>query len=178
VVERGTGTRAALDDRPVAGKTGTSQAWRDAWFDGYIPQLATVVWVGNPVPVEDGYGNWAIESMTPSNGYGIKVVGGSYPARIWRGMMAPTTEDLAVRTFPEAPERLFGDPKKLKKIEGEETEIDVGDGLRGIIALKRSGRNVVVHTQCPPGGGSGIRTWKTEQRGDTTHVYRSRAVCR
>ena len=49
VVQRGTGRAAALD-RPVAGKTGTSQEWRDAWFDGYIPQLATVAWVGTPSP--------------------------------------------------------------------------------------------------------------------------------
>lgn len=175
-VERGTGTRAALADRPVAGKTGTSQAWRDAWFDGYIPQLATVVWVGNPVPVQDSYGNWAVESMTPSSGYGIKVTGGSYPARIWNAMMAPTTDDLPVRTFPEAPESLFGNPKDLD--EGDDI-VDVGSGLRGIIELERSGANVVVHRVCPPGGGtSGIQNWKTEKRGNTTHVYRSRAVCR
>ena len=47
VIQRGTGRAAALD-RPAAGKTGTSQAWRDAWFSGYVPQLATSVWIGNP----------------------------------------------------------------------------------------------------------------------------------
>ena len=43
----GTGTAAQLG-RPVAGKTGTAQAWRNAWFCGYVPQLATAVWVGLP----------------------------------------------------------------------------------------------------------------------------------
>ena len=46
-VQRGTGTRAKLD-RPVAGKTGTTNDNKDAWFAGYTPQLATAVWVGFP----------------------------------------------------------------------------------------------------------------------------------
>ena len=45
---RGTGERAALDDRPVAGKTGTTENYGDAWFVGYTPQLAVAVWVGYP----------------------------------------------------------------------------------------------------------------------------------
>ncbi|MEX2275473.1 MAG: transglycosylase domain-containing protein [Actinomycetota bacterium] len=46
VVTSGTGTAAALGDRPVAGKTGTAQEYTNAWFCGYVPQLATCVWVG------------------------------------------------------------------------------------------------------------------------------------
>ncbi len=49
VVKSGTGKRAALRDRPVAGKTGTSQDNADAWFVGYTPQLVTAVWMGAPV---------------------------------------------------------------------------------------------------------------------------------
>ncbi len=48
VVDDGTGQRAALDDRPVAGKTGTTENYGDAWFVGYTPQLAVAVWVGYP----------------------------------------------------------------------------------------------------------------------------------
>ena len=44
----GTGTRAALPDRPAAGKTGTTENYGDAWFVGYTPQLVTAVWVGYP----------------------------------------------------------------------------------------------------------------------------------
>ncbi|HSH58664.1 MAG TPA: transglycosylase domain-containing protein, partial [Acidimicrobiales bacterium] len=51
VVERGTGRRAAIG-RPVAGKTGTSQEWRDAWFAGYTPQLSAAVWMGSPTAQE------------------------------------------------------------------------------------------------------------------------------
>jgi membrane peptidoglycan carboxypeptidase len=76
VVSRGTGTRARLPDDDSAGKTGTSQAHQNAWFVGYTPRLATAVWMGAPV------GN---VSMT--NVGGVKVTGGSYPARIWRAFM-------------------------------------------------------------------------------------------
>jgi len=46
VVDHGTGTAAMLPGRPVAGKTGTSQEYTNAWFCGFVPQLATCVWVG------------------------------------------------------------------------------------------------------------------------------------
>ena len=175
VVERGTGRAAALD-RPVAGKTGTSQEWRDAWFDGYIPQLATVAWVGNPVPVMRD-GRWTVESMTPSNGYPTRIVGGSFPARIWHGAMAKSVDSLNVRDFADAPSSLFGPSVKLKSFKGEEKgEAEVSD-LASLIRLERTGRRVVVHRACPPEGGRGIRTWKQEEHGDTTHVWRSRAVC-
>ena len=70
VVMSGTG-RAAVVDRPVAGKTGTSQDYRDAWFIGFSAELATGVWVGN-------------DDNTPMN----KVTGGSLPTRIWHDFMA------------------------------------------------------------------------------------------
>ena len=57
VVQYGTGTAAALANRPVAGKTGTAENYVDAWFCGYVPQLATCVWVGYPgreIAVYDG----------------------------------------------------------------------------------------------------------------------------
>jgi penicillin-binding protein 1A len=178
VVQRGTGRAAQLGERPVAGKTGTSQMWRDAWFAGYVPQLTSVVWLGNPVPAQSSDGSWAIESMTPPNGYGIRVTGGSYPARIWNALMAPTVAHLEVESFPDAPQSLFGPPKQLPGSEGMdllgESGIDVS------MRLRRAGRSVVVHRACPPGGGSGrgMTVWKQEERGGTTHIWRSRAVCR
>ena len=47
VVQRGTGVGARIG-RPVAGKTGTGEQWRDAWFVGFTPELVTSVWVGFP----------------------------------------------------------------------------------------------------------------------------------
>jgi 1A family penicillin-binding protein len=76
VVRSGTGTAAQIG-RPEAGKTGTSQDYRDAWFIGYTPQLATAVWMGNPEQEEP---------MLDVGG--IRVTGGSYPARIWHDFMA------------------------------------------------------------------------------------------
>ncbi len=69
VITGGTGTAAAID-RPAAGKTGTSQRWRDAWFVGFTPDLLAAVWVGN----DDG---------RPMN----KVTGGELPAGIWKRFM-------------------------------------------------------------------------------------------
>jgi penicillin-binding protein 1A len=70
VLTSGTGKRAALPDHPAAGKTGTSQDFRDAWFVGYTAQFVGGVWVGN----DDG------RAMT-------RVMGGSLPARLWHDAM-------------------------------------------------------------------------------------------
>ena len=74
VVESGTGQRAALEDRAVAGKTGTTENYGDAWFVGYTPQLAVAVWVGYP--------NKLVPMLTEFGGE--PVAGGTYPALIWK----------------------------------------------------------------------------------------------
>ena len=70
VVQSGTGKRAALPDRPVAGKTGTTENYGDAWFVGYTPQLAVAVWVGYP--------NTLRPMLTEFHGYAV--AGGTFPA--------------------------------------------------------------------------------------------------
>lgn len=94
VVERGTGVAAQIG-RPAAGKTGTAQAWRDAWFCGYTPQLATAVWVG--------FGAEQISMVPPTTA--ITVTGGSYPAQIWGRFMGRAMAPLPVADFvaPPAP---------------------------------------------------------------------------
>jgi penicillin-binding protein 1A len=89
VVRAGTGTAAALD-RPVAGKTGTAEGFKDAWFCGFVPQLATCVWVGYPQ---------AELPLLNLDGFG-QVVGGSIPARIWHDFMAPAVSGMPVRPLP------------------------------------------------------------------------------
>ena len=89
VVEDGTGQRAALGDRPVAGKTGTTENHGDAWFVGYTPQLVAAVWVGYP--------NKLRPMLTEFEG--DPVAGGTFPALIWKTFMTK-----ALRTLQEPPE--------------------------------------------------------------------------
>jgi len=76
VLTSGTGKRAALAGHPAAGKTGTSQDFRDAWFVGYTERFVAGVWVGN----DDG------RAMN-------KVVGGGLPARLWHDVMLAALEE-------------------------------------------------------------------------------------
>jgi penicillin-binding protein 1A len=89
VIQHGTGTAAAIS-RPAAGKTGTAENFQDAWFCGYVPQLATCVWVGYPrgeIPL------YNIEGF-------YQVFGGSLPAEIWHDFMGPAVANLPVENFP------------------------------------------------------------------------------
>jgi penicillin-binding protein 1A len=93
-VQGGTGTAARLSDRQVAGKTGTTDSYADAWFAGYVPQLATVVWVGYPDrerPMRDVHG--------------IQVLGGTFPAQIWHTFMTAALQGKPAEQFadPGAP---------------------------------------------------------------------------
>ena len=79
VIRSGTG-RAANIGRPAAGKTGTSQDFRDAWFVGFSAELVTGVWLGN-------------DNSTPMK----KVTGGGLPARLWRSFMKDALKGAPVR---------------------------------------------------------------------------------
>lgn len=83
VISSGTGRKAALADREAAGKTGTTQDFRDAWFIGYTADLVVGVWLGN----DDG---------TPMK----KVTGGSLPAEIWHEFMTKTQANVRVAALP------------------------------------------------------------------------------
>ncbi|HVM40865.1 MAG TPA: PBP1A family penicillin-binding protein, partial [Acidimicrobiia bacterium] len=93
VVTSGTGTAARLSDRPAAGKTGTAQQWRDAWFVGYTPDLVAAVWVGFPQ---------GQISMTPPRTR-TRVTGGSWPAQIWKLFMEEAHKGIPPSDFPDAP---------------------------------------------------------------------------
>ena len=83
VVETGTGARARLPEREAAGKTGTTQALRDAWFLGFTADYVAGVWMGR-------------DDNTPLRG----VTGGGLPAEIWRETMARVQEGLDPRPLP------------------------------------------------------------------------------
>ena len=82
-VVSGTGRRAAFPRHQTAGKTGTTQDFRDAWFVGYTAHLVAGVWLGN----DDG---------SPMD----HVTGGNLPARIWRGVMETAHASLTPRSLP------------------------------------------------------------------------------
>ncbi|MEU5917438.1 transglycosylase domain-containing protein [Streptomyces sp. NPDC047141] len=79
VVEDGTGTKAGLSDRDNAGKTGTTNDRKDAWFVGYTPNLSTAVWVGDDVGEKKSMYN-----ITIGGEYYDKVCGGCLPGPIWK----------------------------------------------------------------------------------------------
>ncbi|HZO33856.1 MAG TPA: PBP1A family penicillin-binding protein [Gaiellaceae bacterium] len=92
VVRYGTGRAAALPDRQVAGKTGTTENYGDAWFVGYTPQLVAAVWVGYPdklIPMQTEF-------------HGHPVAGGTFPALIWKAFMSKALDYLKAQpeTFP------------------------------------------------------------------------------
>jgi penicillin-binding protein 1A len=97
VVERGTGVRARLDDRPAAGKTGTTENYGDAWFVGYTPQLAVAVWVGYPTTLRP--------MLTEFDGEAV--AGGTFPAMIWKTFVESALEEL------RAPPQSFAPPPYL-----------------------------------------------------------------
>ncbi|MFO0052019.1 MAG: transglycosylase domain-containing protein, partial [Dolichospermum sp.] len=84
VVREGTGAAAQLDDRQVAGKTGTSDEARDLWFIGYIPQVVTGVWLGN-------------DNNTPTYG------SSGSAAYAWHEFMKKAVEGMPVEKFPTLP---------------------------------------------------------------------------
>ena len=92
-VESGTGTRSQLDSGQVsAGKTGTTQAFHDAWFVGFTPHMSTAVWMGHPdeqVPMGE------IQER--------RATGGWIPARIWSAYMGQALHDAALLDFDPPP---------------------------------------------------------------------------
>jgi len=94
VVENGTGVAAQLDNRPVAGKTGTTDDARDLWFVGYIPQLVAGVWLGN-------------DNNTPTSG------SSSSAAETWHNFMVKVVKGMPVEKFPPRP-KLEGRHRTIK----------------------------------------------------------------
>ncbi|HJU00794.1 MAG TPA: PBP1A family penicillin-binding protein, partial [Actinomycetes bacterium] len=108
VIRGGTGTRASIG-RPEAGKTGTTQAYRDAWFVGYTPQLAVAVWMGYPDKPREMYNIQGV----------ARVAGGTIPAQVWHDFMAVAMANQPPLDWPKPPEQLTytvlpppPDPKK------------------------------------------------------------------
>ncbi|MET0679259.1 MAG: PBP1A family penicillin-binding protein [Bradyrhizobium sp.] len=83
VVSEGTARRAALDGIPTAGKTGTTNAYRDAWFVGYTGNFTCAVWYGN-------------DDYSPTN----RMTGGALPAQTWHDIMVAAHQGVEVKELP------------------------------------------------------------------------------
>ena len=111
VIERGTGTRAQLPGRPAAGKSGTTQAARDAWFIGFTADYVAGVWMG-------------YDDNTPLSG----VTGGGLPAEIWKETMLRVHEGLPVRPLPmiapEPPRQVSTERSQQQRRPAGESAVD------------------------------------------------------
>ena len=139
VITRGTGVNARIG-RPVAGKTGTGEEWRDAWFVGSTPELTTAVWVGFPD---------AERSMLPPLTR-AKVTGGLWPAQIWALFTGAALAETPASEFP-APTSKEGGAVKVSAL----PDVVGMPGERAVELLTDAGYEVVTehapNDQYPPG---------------------------
>lgn len=102
VPEHGTGRRAALPMARSAGKTGTTQSYRDGWYVGFTGNYTAAVWLGN-------------DDYHPTN----RMTGGSLPAMVWQRFMAYVHENTELKPIP-------GIPNPLPDMEAEDQVADAG----------------------------------------------------
>ena len=148
VVQRGTGVPVAKDlGRPIAGKTGTSQDFNDAWFAGFTPDLVTVVWVGYDNPASLG-----------DNETGAAVAG-----PIWHDYMAQALKGRPVLNFPQPPGMVMAswnsrdgtvtDAFKPDQTPGASQPIGMG---MGVASQSASGTTPAAAPGGAPGAGNGM----------------------
>ncbi len=116
VLQSGTAAGRGLGARPAAGKTGTTEDNKDAWFVGFTPTLSTAVWMGYQNPPTQP------EPKLLLNIKGVgKVTGGSHPARIWQAFMNKALREVPVTQFSEpAPILAVPDAAKRRQRNGFE----------------------------------------------------------
>jgi membrane peptidoglycan carboxypeptidase len=122
VVDSGTGQQAGLQNRDNAGKTGTTDARKNAWFVGYTPNMSGAVWVGSPSQSVE------MERITIGGVYQDKVYGGQVPGPIWRDAMTNALNGLPAPSFntvniPDPP-----DDTDEGRGRGRDRRRDRGDG--------------------------------------------------
>ena len=113
VPERGTARRAALPTIRSAGKTGTTQSYRDAWYIGYTGNYLAAVWLGND------------DFSTTRN-----MTGGSLPAMVWHRLMTYAHENVDLKAIPGL-DQPFVDPEVIAKLEEKEKKRKKGDAEAG-----------------------------------------------
>ncbi|AGP56759.1 transglycosylase domain-containing protein [Streptomyces rapamycinicus] len=111
VVEDGTGKQAGLQSRPSAGKTGTTDERRAAWFVGYTPNMAGAVWVGGP-----GSKGVKMENITIGGVPHDKVYGADTPGPIWKDAMSGALDGKPAPNFVNVQ---IKDPNQRKPHDGK-----------------------------------------------------------
>ena len=139
----GTGRRAALAGHVAAGKTGTTQDFRDAWFVGYTAHLAAGVWVGND----------AGETMS-------KVMGGGLPATIWHAVMQAAHEKLTPAPLPGLQQRLPADIKSIDRI----SELLAHETVAGAVTSRGLTKKPAVAAAAPAKSGQRVAAVHTKLR--------------
>jgi penicillin-binding protein 1A len=135
----GTAQKAALPGWQAAGKTGTSQDFRDAWFIGYTGHLVTGVWLGND-----------------DNASMKKVTGGGLPVEVWSRLMREAHQGVPIATLPNVPgggllSNLFGGSQQQQQPQQQQS----ADAPRppGSVGARPS------PTQQQAAGGAGLDGW-------------------
>jgi len=137
----GTGRAARLGDRAAAGKTGTSQKYRDGWFVGYTADLVTGVWLGN-------------DDDTPTK----RVTGGQLPASLWKSFMRTASTERPPRDLPAGGAVASVTPDS-RETPGQDDGADFKrfiDGLAGILSEISKGIAGPAGTPSAPPGRDGV----------------------
>ena len=138
VVRVGTGRRAAITGRSIAGKTGTTDNYADAWFVGYTPELVVAVWVGYPDRLRP--------MLTEFDGE--PVTGGTLPAEIWKEFVGSVDELDEDATF-DYPPYLGGSATWVVK-RGGEWRLDNGYCRSTRLLVYLSGKSPGRTAECKP----------------------------
>jgi len=149
VITEGTATDAALPNREAWGKTGTAENYDNAWFDGFTPQLTTVVWMGSPIgniPMDNVCG----KTLTGNSVCPGVVFGATIPAPIWQEYMSLALAGQPVLTYPLPPTNM-GDIFNVKDPPGSYTPYTTSTTTT--IAAKGQGKGGT--TRGAGSGGSG-----------------------